>query len=137
MYLVYTPDGQEPQRFPYNPRKMMSPEMEAIERVTGRGFSQFTTEVLQGNALCRRALLWVLQKRKHPTLKFAEVEFAWDELKLEHSKQEFELMISQVIDSTTGAEQAAVVAKLEAEMATAIDEDGDELGGKAQLPIAD
>jgi len=137
MFLVYTPNDGDPQRFPYKPRKMMSPEMEALERVTDRNFSQFTADVMQGNALCRRALLWVMQKRQHPTLKFADVTIAWDELKLEYSKQEYQALIDNTRENTSGAEQAAAIAKLEAEMADAIDEDGDEQGGKALLPIAD
>lgn len=137
MFLLYTPEDGDEQRFPYNPRRMMSPEMEAIERVTGQSWSKFSANVLEGNALCRRALLWVLMKRQHPTLKFADVSFTWDELKLVYSRQEYEAMLQQTIENTTGDEQAVLVAKLTEEMATAIDEDGDEQGGKARLPIAD
>lgn len=135
MYLIYLPEDGDEQRFRYQPRKLMSPEMEAIERATDRGYQAFTADVLQGNALCRRALLWVLLKRQHPTLRFADVSFAWDELKLEYSRQELAAMISSVQETLTGAELAGVVAGLEAQMADAIDE-VDDLG-KAQLPVAD
>jgi len=136
VFLVYTPDGSDAQRLPYTPRRMLSPEMEAVERVTSRPFSQFTADVLEGSALCRRALLWVLLKRQHPTLKFADVSFAWDELRLEYSRQEYEQFIANARDTLTGDEQAAAVARLEADMVDAIDEDGEQ-AGKAQLPIAD
>lgn len=51
MYLVYQPEGQDqPTRWRYNPKKLMSVEREDIERRTERNFSQFTQDVLQGNS---------------------------------------------------------------------------------------
>jgi hypothetical protein len=68
VYLVYQPDGSdEPTRWPYNPRKLMSAEREAIERRTGMPFAEFTAAVLKGSSVARRALLWVMLKRDHPT----------------------------------------------------------------------
>jgi hypothetical protein len=136
VFLVYSPEDGDVQRFPYNPRKMMSPEMEAIEKVTDRGWSAFTADVVQGNALCRRALLWVFLKRQHPVIKFADVSFMWDELSLEYSKQEYTAMIEEVQQRAGGAEAEAMVAKFSAERDAALDEDG-EYGGKARLPVAD
>lgn len=136
MFVIYEPAGGDVQRFPYNPRKMMRVEMEQAERHAGMPFSRFTAEVLEGSVTCRAILLWILQRRQHPTLKLADVNFAWDEVRLEYSKQELQLMIDQVRENTTGAEQVAAVAKLEADMAEALDEK--EHGeGKAQLPIAE
>jgi hypothetical protein len=113
----------------------MSAERETLERLTDRNFVVFTTDVLQGNALCRRALLWVLLKREHPTLRFADVDFAWDEVKLEYSRQEWLLQQQQVEDALTGPELVAARAQIEGELVDAIDEE--EESGKARLPIAD
>ncbi|MFJ9243812.1 hypothetical protein [Streptomyces sp. NPDC101776] len=133
MYLIYQPEGtEEPQKFLYKPQKLMSPEREALERRSRQDFADFTKAVLNGNALCRRALLWVMLKRQHPTLKFEDVDFAWDELKLEYSKQEYELMRAQML--AKGNVDPEQLEQLDAEIATAVDEQATE--GKALPPIA-
>jgi hypothetical protein len=86
VYLMYQPEGSdEPTRWKYNPRKLMSAEREAIEKHTDRPFAEFTQDVMKGSSVCRRALLWVMLKREHPTTKYGDVDFAWDELRLEFS----------------------------------------------------
>ncbi|MER6331863.1 hypothetical protein ABT298_21515 [Streptomyces sp. NPDC001034] len=131
MYLVYQSDGAEPQRFLYKPQKLMSAEREALERRSRMDFADFTKGVLNGNAVCRRALLWVMLKREHPTLKYEDVDFAWDELRLEYSRQEYELMRDQLIES--GNADPDQIEQLNREIATAIDEESE---GKALPPIA-
>ncbi|EPD56352.1 hypothetical protein [Streptomyces sp. HGB0020] len=136
MYLVYTPDGSdEPKRWKYQPKKLMSAEREMLERYTGKNFTDFSQDVLKGNSKCRRALLYLFLKREHPTLKFDDVDFAWDELTLEHSKGELRLMRENVADSVPPDQLAAVLEKLDEEIAEAYEDPDDE--GKAQLPIAD
>ncbi|MFD6024562.1 hypothetical protein [Streptomyces griseoluteus] len=136
MYLVYSPEGsEEPQRWRYNPRKIMSAERESIERRTSRTWSEFTKDVVQGSSLCRRALLFTFLKREHPGVKWDDVDFAWDELKLEYTKAELIQMREGIAENFTGDERAAVLDKLEAEIAEAYDDPEDE--GKAQPPIAD
>lgn len=136
MYLIYSPEGQdEPTRWKYNPRKIMSAEREWIERRTDRNWSEFTKDVIQGSSLCRRALLFVYLKREHPTVKWDDVDFAWDELKLEYSKAELIELRSTVAESASGDERAAVLEKLDAEIVDAFEDPEDE--GKAQLPVAD
>jgi len=135
MYLVYQPEGsEEPQRWKYLPKKLMSAERETIERLTGKNFTEFSQDVLKGNSRCRRALLFVYLKREHPTLKFDDVDFAWDELTLEHSKGELLLMREQLPDSVPPEQLETVRAKLDEEIAEAYDDPEEE--GKAQLPIA-
>lgn len=136
MYLIYSPEGQdEPTRWKYNPRKIMSAEREWIERRTDRNWSEFTKDVIQGSSLCRRALLFVYLKREHPTVKWDDVDFAWDELKLEYSKAELIELRSTVAESVSGDEGAAVLEKLDAEIVDAFEDPEDE--GKARLPVAD
>lgn len=136
MFLVYQPDGSdEPTRWPYNPRKLMSAEREAIERRTGMTFAEFTAAVLKGSSVARRALLWVMLKRDHPTLKYDTVDFAWDELKLEYSKQEYDQLIENAGDAPqlSGDERTAVLEGLRAEQATALEDPDQE--GKAEPPV--
>ncbi|MFJ8743418.1 hypothetical protein ACIRL2_29085 [Embleya sp. NPDC127516] len=136
MYLVYTPDGaDEPTRWRYDPRKLMSIEREDLERRTDRPFTQFTMDVIQGHALCRRALLFTFMRREHPKLRFADVDFAWDELKLEFSKAELIELRAETAEALHGDELAARLTALDAEIETAWDDPADE--GKARRPIAD
>ncbi|WP_327679477.1 hypothetical protein [Kitasatospora sp. NBC_00458] len=133
MYLVYQPEGSdEPRRFKYQPTKLMSAERERLEKLTGRDFSDFTHGVVRGNALCRRALLFILLKREHPTLKFDDVDFAWDELTLEHSKAELEEIRAEAADNAPADQRAAVLAQLDKEIAEAYEEPE----GKVLPPIA-
>ncbi|MFJ6617583.1 hypothetical protein ACIQOW_08410 [Kitasatospora sp. NPDC091335] len=133
MYLVYHPEGSdEPQRFPYQPTKLMSAEREKLEKLSGRDFSDFTQSVIKGNGLCRRALLFVFLKRAHPTLRFDDVDFAWDELTLEHSRAELELIRAEAAESVPADQRAAVLAQLDREIAEAYEEPE----GKVLPPIA-
>jgi hypothetical protein len=134
VFLVYQPDGtDEPTRWPYNPRKLMSAEREAIERRTGMVFTEFTKAVIQGSSLARRALLWVMLKREHPNLKFDDVDFAWDDLRLEYSRQEFADMIDKAGEELSGPEREQVLAGLRAEWDSAPDDPEQE--GKVLPPV--
>ncbi|WP_432247714.1 hypothetical protein ACRAR1_07140 [Streptomyces sanyensis] len=136
MYLVYTPEGQsEPTRWCYNPKKLMAVEREDLERRTGRTFAEFTTDVLKGSALCRRALLFTYLRREHPRTRFEDVDFAWDELTLEYSRQEYQTMRDSALENLHGDQLAAALAHFDKQIESAIDEDVEE--GKAGLPIAD
>jgi hypothetical protein len=135
VYLVYQPEGSaEPQRWRYNPKKLMSAEREMLERRTGKNFTEFTQDVMKGNSLCRRALLFMYLKRVHPGVKYEDVDFAWDELTLEHSKGELREMRKSVVDSVPAAQLDAVLAKLDEEIDEAFEDPDEE--GKASLPIA-
>lgn len=136
MYLVYHPEGDtEEQRWEYRPTKLKATEREMLERQTGENFTDFTGKVLQGNALCRRALLFLFLRRQHPRIKWDDVDFMWDELRLEYSKQELLEMRERAADSMAGEDRAAALAKLDEEIETAYDDSANE--GKAHLPIAE
>jgi hypothetical protein len=135
VYLVYKPEGsEEPQRWRYNPKKLLTPEREDIERRTGYDFAEFTTRVLKGNSLCRRALLYVFLRREHAKVRYEDVVFAWDELTLEHSKGELLLMREKVAETVPADQLAAVLEKLDEEIDEAFEDPDEE--GKASLPIA-
>jgi hypothetical protein len=136
VYVVYEPEGsEEPTRWVYNPRKLMSAEREAIERQTGLMYSEFTQMVIQGSSICRRALLFVMLKRDHPTTKWGDVDFAWDELRLEYSRSEYDQMIQDAEDSLSGEQRDLAVAAFRAEQETAYEDPAET--GKAQRPVVD
>jgi hypothetical protein len=135
VYLVYTPEGaDEPMRWRYDPRRLMSIEREDLERRTDRSFGQFTKDVVMGHALCRRALLFTFLRREHPKLKFADVDFAWDELELEFSRSELLELREKATETQHGDELAATLSSLDAEIETAFDDKVAE--GKARPPAA-
>jgi hypothetical protein len=132
--LVYQPEGSdEPTRWTYNPRKLMSAEREAIERRTGMIYSEFTQAVVAGSSLCRRALLFVMLKRDHPTTKWDDVDFAWDELQLQYSVAEYDQMIEDASENLSGEQREAVLASFRAERETAYEDPAEE--GKARPPV--
>ena len=136
MFVIYQPEGQdEPDRFLWKPKKLRATEREMLERRTARNFSQFTTDVLAGNGLCRRALLHMFLRRRHPGLRFEDVDFTWEELKVEYSRQEFEAMIEGIRERLNGDELASALETLERQIEDALDEEDG--AGKASLPIAD
>lgn len=134
MYLVYQPEGSdEPKRFKYLPRKLLSAEREMLERKTGKNFSEFTQAVVQGSSLCRRALLFMFLRREHKGLRWEDVDFAWDELELQYSRGELLEMREGMAESLSGDVLVAALAQIDKQLETAYDEDDE---GKAQLPIA-
>jgi len=137
VFLIYHPEGQaEPQRWRYNPRRgLLAPEREDIERRTGMPYAEFTQAVLKGSSLCRRALLYVFLRRDHPKLKWEDVQFEWDELKLEYSKQEWQTMRDSAVERLHGEELAAALEEFERLIEQA--DDDPEESGKARPPIAD
>lgn len=135
MYLVYQPEGQEdPQRFKYLPRKLMSADRELLERKTGKNYSEFTKDVVAGSSQCRRALLFMFLRRDHKHLRYEDVDFAWDELRLEYSKGELLTMREGVEEQAPAEQRAAMLEQLDEQIAEAFEEEDE---GKAGLPIAD
>lgn len=82
MKFVYTAEGADPKSWPFNPKKLMNAEAEAIERQTGMTFSEWEDRVTRGSITATHALLWVLLKRDVPTLKYDEVVFNASEVAL-------------------------------------------------------
>lgn len=130
MKVTYTPEDGDEQVFDYNPNRLMSAEREALEKRTGKSFSDFAQGVLSGHALCRRALLHVLLKRQHPGISFDDVDFLWDELTVEMTKGELTLAVEQMREKKRPGHESIVESMLRQF------EDAPEDEGKARLPFA-
>lgn len=90
MYLIYRPDGQEEQRWQFDPGKLGDAEAEGIERRTNMAYgSEFKEALLKGNIRARKALLWTLLRREHHILRYEDVHFLDDELVLEMDRDEW------------------------------------------------
>lgn len=135
MYLIYTPEGSEPTLYKFEPNKMMSPEQELIERKTDRNFGDFTEDVVKGSSVCRRALLYVMRKREHPTTRWEDCTFAWGELRLDFSRQEYQAMIDEAPELRSGQELEDMLSALREAMKDAPDDE--DYAGKAGPPSAD
>lgn len=130
MRVTYSPEDGDEQIFDYNPNKLMSAEREALEKRTGKNFQDFSQGVLSGHALCRRALLHVLLKRQHPGISFDDVDFAWDELKVEMTKGEITLAVESMRQKNRPGHESIVESMLRDYDEAPEDE------GKAKLPYA-
>ncbi len=101
MFLVYKPEGGEEQRWLYNPGRLRTQEMFAIERHPGLKYGgEFKQALMQGATLARQALLWTFLRRDHPTIKFADVDFFDEELELQRDKDELEAEIAALEENT-------------------------------------
>lgn len=137
MFLIYKPEGQEqPTRWRYNPRRgLLAVERENIERRCGLAYAEFTQQVLKGSSLCRRALLYTFLRRDHPGVRWEDVQFEWDELSLEYTRQEWQQMRDAAVERLHGEELAAALEEFDRHIAEA--DDDPEESGKALPPIAD
>lgn len=88
MIFTYKPEGAPERKWEVKTGRLLSPEMEAIEKVTGQFYPTWNASLLDGSASAARALLWVLLKRENPVLKYDEVLFSYDEFDLEYDLDE-------------------------------------------------
>lgn len=122
MFLIYRPDGNEEQRWPFEPGRLRSMETEAIEKRTGWDYgSDFVMHLQKGSALARRALLWTFLRREHPRLKFEDVDFAHDELELVYDQAELAELADNLEKAPfdSEAERVAALASIREAMAAA------------------
>lgn len=81
MRFTYKPEGATKARsWPFEPLKLMSPEAEAVERLTGMPFNKWVEQVQEGSVTAIHGLLWVLLRRDNPTLKYDAVQFSMGEV---------------------------------------------------------
>lgn len=123
MYLIYTPEGQEEQRWVFQPGRLRTAEMIAIERRTGglKYGTEFKDALMRGDTLARKALLWTLLRRTHHTISFDDVDFYDDELKLVLDRDELaaEIAALEEFAGVTEDQRMAGLALLRAQLADA------------------
>lgn len=88
MQFVYRPEGADPRKWTFDPYRLLSPEVEAVERFTGLAFGEWIDQVGKGSFLAIHGLLYVLLKRTHPTLKWDEVVFCMADIDFEMDAEE-------------------------------------------------
>lgn len=123
MELVYRPDGKPDQekRWPLDLGKLRTMETEAIEKLSGLKYgSEFKMGLLKQGALERRVMLYTLQRREHPTLRFSDVDFADDECFIDFDRDELAQIRQAAEDADLDeATRAQALAALDAQLAQA------------------
>ena len=122
MFLDYTPEGQATQRFHFQPGRLKTAEMIAIERRSGLKYNvEFKQALMQGSTVARQALLWTFLRRQHLDLRFEDVDFYDDELVLVLDRDETEAEIAALRDFTgiSETDREAALASLADHLRTA------------------
>lgn len=88
MIITYTPEDGEKREWQFVPRRLMSPEAEAIEKVTRWTFQEFSSKFLAGSMLAYRAVVWIMLKREDPPLRFEDVSICLDDVWVSFDDQE-------------------------------------------------
>lgn len=96
MKFIYKPEGANPQSWDFEPNKLMSPEVEAIERNTGLTFMEWVMALEKGSFNAFHGLLYVMLKRTTPTLKWTDVQFCMDDVGWDLDVADMEAMIEML-----------------------------------------
>lgn len=100
MLVTYKPEGDEPQTWTWIPGRVLTAECAIVEKVYGKSWELFAAEVQQGWAHARRVLLWHLQRRAHPMLRFEDVpDFFADQLTIEYDASELQAIRAELAKS--------------------------------------
>lgn len=98
MKFIYTPQGAEPITFDYKPGRLLSPEAEKIEELTGWTYMEFGEHLMSQSMKAFHALLYIFLKRSNPTLKYEQVVFAFDEVDIDYDDSEIGDMIEGLLE---------------------------------------
>jgi hypothetical protein len=113
MLVVYEPHGGTPEEFPFKSDELMSFDAEAIEDVGGPtwdSYAAFIDKLMNDNFKARRALLWVMLRRKNPKLRFADLVVQVDELHMAFDADELRDILAR--DDLPPAQRVALEAEL-------------------------
>jgi hypothetical protein len=133
LIVTYSPAGQDPQTWEWDPNQVRAKDAEAVEDKFEGTWDEFNVQLLHGRMRARRVLLWHLQRADHPTIKLEDIDFAAAELTLQMEPAELQKM-------RAGIEKAAGVSDAKRRTALAlIDQEIAEAGGtpgKATSPVS-
>lgn len=89
MFVTLSPEGEDPQVWEFDPRKVRASQAEMVERRYGKQWDVFLADLMQGSIIARRVLLWHLIRGTHHTLKYEDTpDFYAGELTVEFSRAE-------------------------------------------------
>jgi len=100
MILTYKPDDGPPEEYEFIPGLLMNAEAEVIEAVgdyAWSSFEEFGAAFFRGNARARRVALWIMKKRKDPRLKLDQVIFRSNQVDVDYSPRERQLILEAML----------------------------------------
>lgn len=109
MRFVYKPEGAEPRSWDFAPDRLLNVEAIAIEKVTGLTLAGLMAGIKAGSMTAITGLLWVLLRRKEPTLRFEQVQFSFSEVDFEVDDEEaadIAAALEAMPERTEGEQQA-------------------------------
>lgn len=131
MIVKFTPTEGDTRTYDLDDIRLMSTETGVIESLTGWSWGmhglEYQQRVAGGSTTAQRALLYVLEKRAHPTLVFKEFDYPADAVEVALGRSDFERIKALVEDPSTpipAEQRAELLAQLE-EGAAAFDDEPD------------
>ena len=139
MQFVYNPEGADPRSWDFQPHKLMSPEVEVIERHTKMTYAEWVDACGRGSFLALHGLLYVLLKRTIPTLRWDDVQFSMEDLSWELSHDEKVDLVAEMEKADAAGELDRVgqeqLAELKAEVEAADDGPTSTDEGEVETPL--
>lgn len=144
MDIIYKPADGDEQRWEWQPEDVRAIDAEQIEAKADCTWDQFQVQLLLGRMRARRVLVWHLQRKTHPALKLADVDFASKEVTVEFDIPELEkfregFVKAQIDDDTRETVLRLVdedLAKRRAEAEAAGDGEGKALSAPSESSTA-
>lgn len=113
MIVTFTPTEGDTRTYEWKPSALPNRDAELLEKLTGKNYSSFVQDASRGNALARRALVFMFEKRTHPTLKWDAFDFPYGSVEVEYDRDEYAAMREALESDTTldDEEKAPLVAQ--------------------------
>lgn len=114
MIVTFTPTEGDSRVYEFKPREVLNSDAEMLERLSGVNYQQFVQRLTAGNAAARRAVVYMLERRAHPTLKWDAFDFPYGAVEVEYDRDEYAAMREAIeADKSLDDEaRASVVASL-------------------------
>lgn len=115
MIITFTPAEGEKRVWEFTKSTLMSVEAEVVEEKSGKTFDETIEAAFKGSARARRAIVYVLEKRTHPTLAWAAFDYPVDAVEIQFDRDEIG-RLREELEKRSGlsdAERADVLVSLE------------------------
>lgn len=109
MIVTFTPTEGDVRIYEFKPRLLPNSDAEMIERLTGQTYQSFVQAATSGSAKARRALVFLFEKRVHPTLKWETFDFPYGAVEVEYDRDELAAAREAVEDDGSVDEDAKAV----------------------------
>ena len=133
MKFVFAPKDGQRREWPFEPGDLLNVEANAIKKLTGMPFGEWTKAMHDGDPDAYHGFIWVMQKRENPTLRSQDVQFRVGECAWHFEDEEVEAILRGIAEKPDSPEVQDVIRLLEiqgvdvkarvTEIAAEVDED--------------